>query len=137
MSNSSVLVLGKAESHISCHTRSYVNYYHRGPRSASHYYDILGLTPKATQKQIKSAYYAMSKKYHPDVATGKENHNMFTDISEAYQVLGNIQKRRLYDRGLLNSRDPRYRIVCCDSFFSSYIVVIVLVVFFPIAYHIE
>jgi len=71
-------------------------------RSATHYYDVLGISPKATQSQIKAAYYKMSKLYHPDMSADKikDNHVMFTEINEAYEVLGNLQKRRMYDRGL-------------------------------------
>ncbi|GFR77139.1 DnaJ-like protein subfamily C member 30 [Elysia marginata] len=42
----------------------------------------------------------MSKLYHPDVAKGSKSHSMFTEITEAYEVLGNLRKRRMYDRGI-------------------------------------
>ncbi|XP_059176654.1 dnaJ homolog subfamily C member 30, mitochondrial-like [Physella acuta] len=71
-------------------------------KSAFHYYDILGLKPSATQNQIKSAYYEKSKKYHPDTAQCVLDHSHFTEINEAYEVLGNIRKRRMYDRGVYN-----------------------------------
>ncbi|KAK6190866.1 hypothetical protein SNE40_002640 [Patella caerulea] len=65
-------------------------------------YDVLGVTPKATQTQIKSAYYKLSKIHHPDTKMDGVEHKMFLDINEAYEVLGNIRKRRLYDRGVFN-----------------------------------
>ncbi|KAI8749199.1 dnaJ subfamily C member 30 [Biomphalaria glabrata] len=73
-------------------------------KSTSHYYDVLGITPSATQTQIKSAYYKMSKLHHPDVTECKNSHSLFTEISEAYEVLGNVRKRRLYDKGVYNPR---------------------------------
>jgi DnaJ family protein C protein 30 len=69
---------------------------------AGSYYDILELTPHASQTQIKSAYYRLSKKYHPDVAS--EQHDAkekFAKLSMAYEVLGNPRTRRLYDSGAL------------------------------------
>jgi len=68
-------------------------------QSAVNYYDVLGVKPSASQSQIKSAYYQLSKLYHPDtakdVANAKEN---FAKLSVAYEVLGNPHKRALYDR---------------------------------------
>lgn len=66
------------------------------------HYDCLEITPKATQSDVKSAYYKLSKKYHPDI--NKENisaADKFRDIAEAYEVLGNVKSRKLYDRGML------------------------------------
>uniref|UniRef100_A0A673BB84 J domain-containing protein n=1 Tax=Sphaeramia orbicularis TaxID=375764 RepID=A0A673BB84_9TELE len=66
------------------------------------YYDILKVSPSATQSQIKSAYYKQSFIYHPDKNAGSEEaKQMFAEISEAYTVLGNITLRRKYDRGIL------------------------------------
>jgi len=65
------------------------------------HYDVLGLKPSATQSQIKSAYYQLSKKYHPDVAIGVNNaKDKFTKLSTAYEVLGSPEKRAVYDRSL-------------------------------------
>ncbi|CAG5115473.1 unnamed protein product [Candidula unifasciata] len=72
----------------------------RKPTKHSHYYDVLGLNPTATQNQIKSAYYKMSKLHHPDVTECTKSHALFTEINEAYETLGDLRKRRLYDRGL-------------------------------------
>ncbi|KAG8303197.1 dnaJ homolog subfamily C member 30, mitochondrial-like [Homalodisca vitripennis] len=66
------------------------------------HYDCLGITPKATQGDVKSAYYKLSKQYHPDLNKGNiDAAEKFRDITEAYEVLGNLKSRRLYDRGLL------------------------------------
>ncbi|KAJ8877838.1 hypothetical protein PR048_022297 [Dryococelus australis] len=64
-------------------------------------YDSLGLTPKATQAEIKTAYYKLSKIYHPDRNEGcEEAATKFRDITEAYEVLGNLGLRKRYDRGI-------------------------------------
>jgi len=63
------------------------------------YYDILGLKTNASQSQIKSAYYRLSKLYHPDTAIDVPNaKEKFAKLSTAYEVLGNPHKRALYDR---------------------------------------
>lgn len=77
-------------------------------RTPTHLYDVLGITPKATNKQIKSAYYKLTKIYHPDVNPGNsESAQKFLDITEAYEVLGNSFTRKKYDRGLLHPTDSR------------------------------
>jgi len=68
------------------------------------YYDVLGLKPNASQLQIKSAYYQLSKLYHPDVALNSQNaKERFAQISAAYEVLSNPHKRALYDRKHANA----------------------------------
>lgn len=75
-------------------------------RSKTAYYDILKVSPSATQAQIKTAYYKQSFIYHPDKNPGSETATeRFSEISEAYTVLGNITLRRKYDRGLLCQSD--------------------------------
>ncbi|XP_067673276.1 uncharacterized protein [Haliotis asinina] len=72
------------------------------PKSRTHYYNILKVSPNATQSQIKAAYYELSKLNHPDINKSPEAHVMFAEISEAYEVLGNVRNRRMYDRGVLS-----------------------------------
>ena len=61
------------------------------------YYHILGVTPGASQAQIKSAYYSLSKQFHPDINKSEEAKKKFAEISEAYETLGNRGRRRIYD----------------------------------------
>ena len=63
------------------------------------YYAILGVGKDATEKEIKQAYRKLARKYHPDVNPGnKEAEEKFKEISEAYEVLSDKEKRSKYDR---------------------------------------
>uniref|UniRef100_A0A3P8TXU2 J domain-containing protein n=1 Tax=Amphiprion percula TaxID=161767 RepID=A0A3P8TXU2_AMPPE len=70
------------------------------------YYEILEVSPTSTQAQIKTAYYKQSFIYHPDRNAGSDQATIrFSEISEAYTVLGNKGLRKKYDRGLLTASD--------------------------------
>ncbi|XP_026488947.2 dnaJ homolog subfamily C member 30, mitochondrial [Vanessa tameamea] len=71
------------------------------PSFAASHYDVLGVTPASTQSDIKSAYYKLSKLYHPDTSKDEESAKKFRAITEAYEVLGNIKLKKMYDKGLL------------------------------------
>jgi len=62
------------------------------------YYNILGVDKTASEKEIKKAYRKLATQYHPDKTKGdKASEEKFKEISEAYQVLGNAEKRKQYD----------------------------------------
>jgi curved DNA-binding protein len=61
------------------------------------YYETLGVKREATDAEIKSAYRKLARKYHPDVNKTKEAEDKFKEINEAYEVLGDKQKRARYD----------------------------------------
>ncbi|KAG7303620.1 hypothetical protein JYU34_012151 [Plutella xylostella] len=74
------------------------------------HYDVLGVTPKANQGEIKSAYYKLSMQYHPDKASNNaESAEKFRQITEAYEVLGNLRLKKMYDKGLLVGRESKIR----------------------------
>ena len=68
------------------------------------YYDILGVSKTASADEIKKAYRKLSMKYHPDLQSGKsdaekkEAEDKFKELSEAYSVLENPDKRSQYDK---------------------------------------
>jgi curved DNA-binding protein len=63
------------------------------------YYEILGVSPEATSEEIKKAFRRLALQYHPDRNPGnKEAEEKFKDISEAYEVLHNSDKRAQYDQ---------------------------------------
>src|SRR6201985_245818 len=67
----------------------------RGPD----YYKVLGVDKKASQEDIKKAYRKLARKYHPDTNKDAGAEERFKQISEAYDVLGDEDKRKKYDRG--------------------------------------
>lgn len=66
---------------------------------ARDYYEILGVPRGASGEEIKKSYRRLAKKYHPDVNKGdKKAEEKFKDISQAYDVLGDSDKRKKYDQ---------------------------------------
>ncbi|MFO7171707.1 MAG: molecular chaperone DnaJ [Bacillota bacterium] len=62
------------------------------------YYEVLGVPRNATDEEIKKAFRALARKYHPDVNKDPDAAERFKEINEAYQVLSNPEKRKLYDQ---------------------------------------
>lgn len=63
------------------------------------YYEVLGVDKNATDADIKKAYRALAKKYHPDMNPGdKTAEAKFKEVNEAYDVLGDAEKRAKYDQ---------------------------------------
>lgn len=63
------------------------------------YYDVLGIKRGADEKEIKRAYRKLAKKYHPDMNPGdKQAEQKFKEITEAYNILGDSEKKKLYDK---------------------------------------
>ncbi|WMY97728.1 MAG: molecular chaperone DnaJ [Arsenophonus sp.] len=63
------------------------------------YYEVLGVSKTANEKEIKKAYKRLAIKYHPDRNQGdKRSENKFKEVKEAYDVLSNHEKRMAYDQ---------------------------------------
>src|SRR5207237_2036010 len=63
------------------------------------YYETLGVSKTAADDEIKSAFRKLARKYHPDVAKDKKAaEEKFKEINEAYEVLGDPEKRNKYDQ---------------------------------------
>lgn len=66
---------------------------------AKSYYDTLGVPHDASEKEVRSAYRRLARRYHPDVNRGdKGAESRFKEINEAYQVLADAENRKKYDR---------------------------------------
>eukprot|EP00466_Bigelowiella_natans_P000212 jgi/Bigna1/33202/e_gw1.1.117.1 len=68
------------------------------PSFQKDYYEVLGISKSASKSDIKKAYYKLAKKWHPDTNKGdKEAEKRFTEISHAYEILSDDEKRTAYD----------------------------------------
>lgn len=62
------------------------------------YYEVLGVARDASEDDIRKAYRALARKYHPDVNKATDAAERFAEITEAYEVLSDAEKRKAYDR---------------------------------------
>ena len=63
------------------------------------YYEVLGVPKTADDATIKKAYRTLAKKYHPDTNPGdKQAEKSFKEVTEAYTILSDPEKKRLYDQ---------------------------------------
>ena len=67
------------------------------------YYQVMGLAPEASGKEIKTAYRRLARKYHPDLNKAANAEAQFKALGEAYEVLKDPKKRKAYDASL---REP-------------------------------
>lgn len=78
-----------------------------GVATKKDYYEVLGVSKTASEEEIKKAFRKLAKKYHPDMNSGdKEAENKFKEINEAYEVLGDKEKRSKYDQFGHSAFDP-------------------------------
>ncbi|MFO0828028.1 MAG: DnaJ C-terminal domain-containing protein [Phycisphaerales bacterium] len=62
------------------------------------YYEVLGVSRTATADEIRKAHRRLARKYHPDVSKAPDSTKKFAEVQEAYDVLGDADKRKLYDQ---------------------------------------
>lgn len=72
-------------------------------------YSIFGVKEDCTHQQLKEAFYRLSKLYHPDLTDDPNARVKFQELARAYEILGNPERRKVYDRGLIQTATPSTR----------------------------
>lgn len=73
------------------------------------HYDLLGVSPYATQDEIRRAYHRMARRHHPDAnpdGVPGDRRTTMAEINAAWEILGNPEKRRAYDRTIGTTPQP-------------------------------
>jgi DnaJ-class molecular chaperone len=79
-----------------------------GENMAADPYKVLGVSKTASEAEIKKAFRTLAKKYHPDTAKGDDAKKKFQEISNAYDIVGDKEKRAKFDRGEIDATgNPR------------------------------
>lgn len=73
------------------------------------YYAIMGVKPTDDAKTIKTAYRRLAKKYHPDVSKEPDAEERFKEVAQAWEILGDEQRRAEYDELWAHRNDPKFR----------------------------
>ncbi len=66
--------------------------------ATSDHYKTLGISPKASQQEIKEAYRRLAKQFHPDTKNEGADHDRIVQLNQAYEILGDRPQRALYDQ---------------------------------------
>ena len=74
---------------------------------ATDYYALLKIRRDATQDEVKRAYRRLARELHPDVNPDPQTQERFKEITQAYEVLSDTDKRRMYDMGGIRSPPAR------------------------------
>jgi len=77
--------------------------------STNNHYKILGVRPNATQDEIRKVFRRLVKKYHPDVNKEPDAEERMKEFNEAYEILGDSEKRRQFDNGPENEEQSPVR----------------------------
>jgi DnaJ-class molecular chaperone len=89
--------------------------------SLKNYYQIMGVSKDANAKDIKKAFRELALRFHPDRNAGnsEEAEERFKEINEAYEVLGDEQKRQYYDH-LVGWSDYRRETIVVENIFRAF-----------------